>query len=75
MRLKLSGGRSQGVRPGDVVRAIAMTAGIKGSTIGSIHILPSHTFFDVPQDKVDKVLQRASECQIFEHTLSVRLAQ
>ena len=56
-RLFLSIGRAQGIRPQDIVGAIANEAGIPGRSIGAIDILDSSTFVDVPTGSVEAVLQ------------------
>ncbi len=56
-RLVLNVGRNQGVRPQDVVGAIANEARIPGRSIGAIDILDTYTFVDIPQELVDCVLQ------------------
>ena len=75
VRLKLTGGKTQGVRPGDVVRIIASTAKVRGAEIGSIHVLNDHTYFDVPEQMVGQVLDRASELEFHEHVLKVKPAK
>jgi ATP-dependent RNA helicase DeaD len=56
VRLFLNVGRNQGVRPQDVVGAIANEAGIPGRAIGAIDILDAYTFVDIPRELVDQVL-------------------
>jgi ATP-dependent RNA helicase DeaD len=56
VRLFLSVGRNQGVRPQDIVGAIANEAGIPGRAIGAIDIFDDYTFVDIPREFVDRVL-------------------
>ena len=56
VRLSLSRGRSHGVKPAEVVGAIASQANIPGSVIGKILIRDQHTLVDVPEAFVSKVL-------------------
>ena len=56
VRLFLSVGRNQSIRPQDVVGAIANEAGIPGRAIGAIDILDTYTFVDIPREFVDRVL-------------------
>ncbi len=58
VRLMLNVGREDGIRPGDVVGAIASEAGIPGRAIGAIEIGKRHTFVDVKEGHVDNVLRR-----------------
>jgi len=49
-------GRQDGIRPGDVVGAIAFHADIPGSSLGKIIIQSDRTMVDVPEAYVGKVL-------------------
>jgi ATP-dependent RNA helicase DeaD len=57
VRLFLTAGRQHGVRPGDLVGAIANEAGLKGDEIGPIDILDDSSFVEVPKDKVQQVIK------------------
>ena len=56
VRMVLGLGRQDGIRPGDVVGAIAFHADIPGSSLGKIIIQRDRTMVDVPEAYVDKVL-------------------
>ena len=56
VRILLDVGKAHGVRPGDVVGAIAGEAGIPGRSIGAIDIRTNQTFVDVKEDHAEKVL-------------------
>jgi len=58
VRLIMDVGRRDGVRPGDIVGAIANSAGIPGKAIGAIEIRQTETFIDVNDQHVDKVLTK-----------------
>jgi ATP-dependent RNA helicase DeaD len=58
VRLRMDLGRAQGIRPGDVVGAIAGEAGIPGRSIGAIDIHDQQTFVDVQEHHVERVLHR-----------------
>ncbi len=60
VRLWMNLGNSNGIRPGDVVGAIASESGIPGRAIGEIDIRTDHTFVDVMEQHVKMVL-KASE--------------
>lgn len=57
VRLWMNLGNAQGVKPGDVVGAIAGESGIPGRAIGEIDIRRDHTFIDVSEKHVGKVLR------------------
>ncbi len=54
-RLFLRVGRQDGVRPADLVGAIANEAGIPGDAIGDIDIYDAFSFVEVPEANVDAV--------------------
>ena len=56
VRLFLNIGRSQKIRPSDIVRAIAGEADIPGDTIGVINIYDRFTFVEVPENVAERVM-------------------
>lgn len=60
VRLILDTGRSNGVRPGDIVHGVASAGNIPGKVIGAITIEQNKTFVDVPKDHVNAVLKANS---------------
>jgi ATP-dependent RNA helicase DeaD len=64
VRLSLNTGKKQGVRPSDVVGAIASHADIPGSTIGKIFIQERHTLVDVEEQYVSRVLGKTGSYRI-----------
>jgi ATP-dependent RNA helicase DeaD len=59
VRLLMNLGNEQGIRPGDIVGAIAGEVGIPGKAIGEIDIHRDHTFVDVAEIHVKRVLQES----------------
>ncbi len=57
VRLFLNIGRSHGVRPGDIVGAIANESGLPGRAIGAIDIYDTTTFVEVPSAASERVIQ------------------
>ena len=57
VRLWMNLGNTNGIRPGDVVGAIASESGIPGKAIGAIDIQKDHTFVDVMEQHVGIVLR------------------
>src|SRR4029079_3737671 len=55
VRLVINVGREAGVRPGDIVGAIANEAGIPGRVIGAIDIYDRVAFVEVPAGDRDRV--------------------
>jgi len=64
VRLSLSTGRTDGVRPQDVVGAIASHADIPGKIIGKIFIQDEHTVVDIPKQYVTQVLDKTGTYRI-----------
>jgi ATP-dependent RNA helicase DeaD len=74
VRLTMSMGRSHGIRPADVVGAIAFHADIPGNSIGKIFIEDSHTLVDVPEQFVGQVLAQAGKYSIRRQAFTVERA-
>jgi ATP-dependent RNA helicase DeaD len=60
VRLRMNLGDTHGLRPGDVVGAIASEVGIPGKAIGEIDIRKDFTFVDVSEKHVRQVLKESS---------------
>jgi ATP-dependent RNA helicase DeaD len=56
VRLVIDQGKNSGIRPGDIVGAVAAESGIPGKAIGAIDIQTDRTYFDVKASHVDQVL-------------------
>ncbi|MBM4016690.1 MAG: ATP-dependent helicase, partial [Planctomycetes bacterium] len=56
-RLFVGAGRADGLRPGDLVGAIAKGAGIPGRAIGAIRLADRFALVDLPADAIDHVIE------------------
>lgn len=56
VRLFLSAGRNDRIRPTDIVGAIANEAGVAGKAIGAIDIYDAFSFVEVPRETVARVV-------------------
>jgi len=74
VRLTMSMGKMHGIRPSDVVGAIAYHADIPGNTIGKIFIEDQHTLVDVPEQFVNQVLSKAGKYSIRKQAFTVEKA-
>ncbi len=74
VRLTMSMGKVHGIRPSDVVGAIAYHADIPGNTIGKIYIEDQHTLVDVPEQFVGQVLAKAGKYSIRKQAFTVEKA-
>ena len=73
-RLQLSVGRTDGVRPGDIVGAIANEADIPGRSIGHIELMDRSSFVDVPEHLADRVLRALRNTTIRGRAAAPRMA-
>ncbi len=75
VRLCLNTGRMHGVRPNDIVGAIAAHANIPGRVIGKILIQDKHSLVDVPKEYVLRVLAKTGEVYIRRKSIDVQRAE
>jgi len=75
VRLFLNVGRVQGVRPQDIVGAIANEAGIPGRAIGAIDIFDAYTFVDIPRELVPQVLAAMRTVRLKGRPVNAEIAQ
>jgi ATP-dependent RNA helicase DeaD len=74
VRLFIDAGRLSGVRPTDIVGAIANEAGVPGRAIGVIDIHDEFTFVEVPAQYQEQVLAGMSGATIRNRRANIRLA-
>ena len=63
-RLVIKVGEQRGVRPKDLVGAIANEADIRGDAIGAIEIGERQSLVEVPEAEADKVIRALSRATI-----------
>jgi ATP-dependent RNA helicase DeaD len=74
VRLVMSVGKDDGIRPADVVGSIANEAGIPGRDIGPIEILDEVTYVGIPQRFVDLVIEKVGTKKFRGRTLNLHVA-
>jgi ATP-dependent RNA helicase DeaD len=74
VRLFVEAGRDEGVRPGDIVGAIANEANIPGKSIGAIDIYDHFTYVEVPARYSRQILERMRDAEIRRRQANIRLA-
>ncbi|HEX2205464.1 MAG TPA: DbpA RNA binding domain-containing protein, partial [Longimicrobium sp.] len=74
-RLYISVGRRRGIRPGDIVGAIAGETGVPGEAIGAIEIADQFTLVEVAAQYADQVLSGMRNASIKGRPVSVRPAK
>jgi ATP-dependent RNA helicase DeaD len=72
VRLFLSCGAQNGVRPADIVGAIANEAGISGRDIGAIDIHERFSFVEIPRRLQQQVLERMAGISLRGRRLQIR---
>ena len=75
VRLFIDAGRARGVRPSDIVGAIANEAGIPGRVIGAIDIYDEFTLVDVPAEHKQQVLGAMAGARLRNQPVSIRVAR
>ena len=63
-RLFVNIGKNQGIKPGDILGAIAGESGMPGRMVGSIDMFDKYTFVEVPREQADIVLQAMKDVKI-----------
>ena len=74
VRLFLDAGRQAGVRPADIVGAVAGEADIPGHAIGAIDIYERFAFVEVPAAYAERVLERMQHVKIRNRPVKVKPA-
>ncbi|HKT36303.1 MAG TPA: DEAD/DEAH box helicase [Nitrospira sp.] len=72
-RLYVGAGRDAGIRPGDLVGAIANEANVNSNLIGAIHIDDRFSLVDVPEQLARSILESLGRARIKGRKVGVRL--
>ena len=71
-RLFIGGGREIGLRPADIVGAIANETGLSGKAIGAIEIADRFALVEIPEEAADDVIRALNDASIRGRRLPVR---
>ncbi|MBN2149153.1 MAG: DEAD/DEAH box helicase [Anaerolineales bacterium] len=74
VRLSLNLGKKDGIRPNEIVGAIAFHADIPGHVIGKIHIQERQSLVDVPESLAGQVLSKSGKVRIRSQAVAVQRA-
>ena len=74
-QLFVSMGRQDGLRPGDLVGAIANEVGLPGQAIGAIEILDRTAFVEVPAESADAVIAALNRTTLRGRRVRVQVAR
>ena len=75
VRLLVGMGREDGLRPGDLVGAIANESGLSGKQVGVIEILDRNSFVEVPANEGQRVIDALGKTKLRNKFVKVQLAQ
>ena len=73
VRLFVGAGRRAGIRPGDLVGAIAGESGLESRSIGAIEINDSFSLVEVPGDRAEDVIAALRATKLRGLKVTVRL--
>ena len=74
VRLFINIGKKQGVRPANILGAIAGESGIPGNLIGAIDMYDGYTFVEVPREHTKEVLKAMKNVKIKGKSISIEPA-
>ena len=74
VRLFINIGKRQGIRPGDILGAIAGESGISGNLVGTIDLYDKYTFVEVPREVASDVLEAMKNVKIKGKAINVEPA-
>jgi ATP-independent RNA helicase DbpA len=70
--LRIDAGRTDKLRPGDIVGALTGEAGIKGDAIGKIDVFATRSYVAIQRAHADRALKRLQEGRIKARKFRVR---
>jgi ATP-dependent RNA helicase DeaD len=72
VRLFIGAGRRAGIRPADLVGAIANESGISSRDLGQIEIADAFSLVEVPEEMADRVIAAMKRASIRGHKVTIR---
>lgn len=75
VRFHVNMGKKQGIRPGDILGAVAGECDIPGSDIGEIEILENFSFFTAASEHKNRILKRMESAQIKGQNVVIELSK
>jgi ATP-dependent RNA helicase DeaD len=73
-RLWMNLGETQGIKPIDIVNAVAGETGLPGKVVGTVDIREKHLFVDVADEHVKGIVAKLNRAQINGHKVKVKVA-
>ncbi|MBU8894645.1 ATP-dependent helicase [Corallococcus sp. H22C18031201] len=71
-RLHINAGRNAGMRPADLVGAIAGESGLDSSQIGAIHIADTYSLVEVPEREASRIIAALKQATVRGRKVAVR---
>jgi ATP-dependent RNA helicase DeaD len=72
-KLYIGAGRTAGIRPGDLVGAIANEAGLKSTMIGAIEVADRFSLVEVPEELAQEIIGKLGRTRVKGQKVPVRL--
>ena len=73
-RLWMNLGGTQGIKPIDVVNAVAGETGLPGKVVGTVDVREKHLFVDVASEHANGIIAKLNRAEINGHKVKVKLA-
>lgn len=74
-KLIVSGGRSAGLEPSDIIHAITAATGLDGESVRNVRMLDRFAFVEVPQAEAERVLDLVNDTEVRGHQLKLEPAR
>ena len=72
-KVYIGAGREAGIRPGDLVGAIANEAGLNANVIGAVEVMDRFSLVEVPEVQAREIIATLSRTRIKGQKVAVRL--
>jgi ATP-dependent RNA helicase DeaD len=73
-RLWMNLGEAQGIKPIDIVNAVAGETGLPGKVVGTVDVREKHLFVDVAEEHANGIIAKLNRAQIKGHKVKVKTA-
>ncbi len=73
-RLWMNLGEAQGVKPIDIVNAVAGETGLPGRVVGTVDVREKHLFVDVASEHANGIIAKLNRAEIQGHKVKVKVA-
>jgi ATP-dependent RNA helicase DeaD len=67
-------GETQGIKPIDIVNAVAGETGLPGKVVGTVDVREKHLFMDVASEHANGIIAKLSRAEIQGHKVKVKVA-